>query len=573
MRKRPLLLAASFFLAGISYAAVKDIRIVVLLPFCALYLIIPQIKVLGFCKKVIAKTSIHLGMLVLLFLIGNMHMKKQIEFREFYLSNLSEGQTITILGKISKIEPSSFGYQIYVSDCYLFQNVTYLPCNQVLVYASKPQVHVGEIHKITGKLQMFSTSRNEGNFDSALYYQSLKIDFAMQMKQNHLVATQTNKITQMALQLKQKLANVYDNCLNDKNSGIVKGMVLGDKSTLDDKIKDLYTKAGISHMLAISGLHVSVIGRGLYHCLRKIGCGFSLSGIFAGSVLLFYGRMTGNSVSTRRAIGMLLIYMIGQVFGKSYDMLNGLGAICLFLLWENPFLIHYSGFWFFVTALFGVGFVGDVFTKRILEEKEENQKNLENVSKKDILEKDMLEKDISVKYKILKVRVEKERFQQSTIFKEKSKQEHRSTEAFKIKHKETQEVSWILRMKYRISSSLWMSIAITITTLPMVAYSYFEIPMLSFVMNCMLIPLLTPLFFCALFGGIAGLFFMPLAKIILFPCGLILKLYEIVCSWNEKIPFLTAITGKPSIEKIVFYYLFLAVGVLILQYLEKLEIS
>ena len=500
-------------------------------------------------------------------------MKQQIEFRECYLSKLSEGQTITILGKISKIEPNSFGYQIYVSDCYLSQNSTYVPCNQVLVYASKPQLHVGEIHKITGKLQMFSTSRNEGNFDSASYYQSLKIDFAMQMKQNYLVAKSTSKITQTSLHLKKKLANVYDSCLNEANSGIIKGMVLGDKSTLDDNIKNLYTKAGISHMLAISGLHISVIGRGLYNCLRKMGVGFSLSGIFAGSVLLFYGSMTGNSVSTRRAIGMLCIYMLGQVFGKSYDMLNGLGAMCLFLLWENPFLIDYSGFWFFVTALFGVGFVGDVFTrdsftKDILDESEEEKKNnLENISKEDILEK-----DISVKYKILKTKVEKERFQRNTISKEESKQEYSSPKVVVTK-KKMKNSSRMSQMKHRISSALWMSIAITITTLPIVAYNYFEIPMLSFVINCILIPLLTPLFFCALFGGIAGLFFMPLAKIILFPCGLILKLYEIVCSWNEKIVFLTAITGKPSIEKIVFYYLFLAVGVLILRYLEKLEIS
>ncbi len=524
MRKRPLLLAAGFFLAGISYAADKDVRIFVLLPFLVLYLMLPQIKTFGGNGIGLRKACIRGGLILVLFVVGMLHMEQQMEFREAYLSEVTEGKSTTILGEISKMERNSFGYQIYLSNCYIFQNLKYIPCNDVLVYASDSQFHVGEIHKITGKLNTFSTARNEGNFDSASYYKSQKIDFYINMQSTKYVADNANWVTKNVYKLKETLGKVYEICLAERHAGVIKGMVLGDKSTLEEELKELFTLAGISHILAISGLHVSVIGRGLYHCLRKIGCGFLLSGIVAGSLLLLYGILTGNGISARRAIGMLFISMLGQVFGRSYDMLNALGAMCLFLLWENPFLIGYSGFWFFVTALFGVGFVGEVFTQ-------------ETFSKK-MFEREIVTSGIS-----------------------------------DTNGRENKPVSWGIRMLQHIENSLWMSIGVTITTLPIVAYCYFEVPILSSLINCLIIPFLTPLFFCALFGGIVGIFSVPLAKWLLYPCGWMLEMYEWICRLNEKLSFFIVITGKPSVEKIAVYYVVLMAGICLLKYRQELRLQ
>ena len=81
----------------------------------------------------------------------------------------------------------------------------------------------------------------------------------------------------------------------------------------------------------------------------------------------------------------------------------------------------------------------------------------------------------------------------------------------------------------------------------------------------MILPLLTPLFFCALLGGIVGLFYLPLANILLSPCEWILGVYEWICRWNENISIFVIITQKPTIEKIVVYYLILMGGVMVLK--------
>ncbi|MBR4026928.1 MAG: DNA internalization-related competence protein ComEC/Rec2, partial [Lachnospiraceae bacterium] len=380
-----------------------------------------------------------------------------------------------VWGEITKIEYKNQKYQVYISYGYIHLNNQHTPCNSILVYASKSPFQVGEIHKIQGKIYTFTNARNEGSFDSASYYRSQKIDFYLTMTETTKLGETNQKFISYILMYKEKMIQIYEKCLNETSAGIIKGMVLGDKTTLDNDIKVLFTQSGISHILAISGLHVSVIGRSVYSFLRKRGCSFLMTGILVAILLLLYGILTGNGISTQRAIGMMFIYMFGQFLGRSYDMLNALGTMCLYLLWENPYLLEYSGFWFFVTALFGVGFVGDSFCKE---------------------------------------------------------------------------------MK-GIEQSVFMSLAVTLSTLPVVAYCYYEVPLYSTIINFMIIPLLTPLFIFAILGGFIGIISISVANILFVPCEVLLWFYEMLCKIVQKLPFATIITGQPSLEKIIGYYLVL----------------
>ena len=71
-------------------------------------------------------------------------------------------------------------------------------------------------------------------------------------------------------------------------------MTLGDKQELDPEIQMRYQLAGIIHILAISGLHISILGMGLYNLLKKMGLGIWPAGIFSLGVMLQYGIMTGG---------------------------------------------------------------------------------------------------------------------------------------------------------------------------------------------------------------------------------------------------------------------------------------
>ena len=140
------------------------------------------------------------------------------------------------------------------------------------------------------------------------------------------------------------------------DGGVLSAMILGEKSGLDAEVKSLYQKAGISHILAISGLHVSFLGMGLYRILRhRLRRSYWMSATITSSVMISYAIMTGNGVSTLRAVGMLCVYLIADMLGQNYDMLSALGVMIFVLLWKNPFLIGYSGFVFSIAAVLGVG--------------------------------------------------------------------------------------------------------------------------------------------------------------------------------------------------------------------------
>lgn len=482
MRKRPLFLYACVFLAGVVCRRyekpVMIIFLIIWLGYEGLRLI-PHGKI-----KLAAGRSI---LLLSVFILGNLHVQNEMLFRDAYLSKISDGQISTVWGEIVRIETTSSGnIRLVLSDCYVGLNDGEVPCNNVMVYTDSNHFQVGEIHKITGELHMFEPARNEGGFDSSIYYLSQKIDFCVYAKGSQLLAGNDNSLKTQLLRLKSNMDRVYESCATDKCAGFLSSMLLGDKTDLDKELKSLFTNGGIAHILAISGLHVSIIGRGLYKKLRHLGIGFKIAGIVSGVLLCMYCSMTGSGMSAIRAVGMMLIFFCGQILGKSYDMLNALGAMVLFLLWENPFLPEYSGFWFSVLALIGVGFVGETFSRLV-----------------------------------------------------------------------------------KKGASLGMSLGITLSTLPIVACCYYEIPLYSTLVNFLLLPVLTPIFVFALLGGVAGLLWPNLAYVILLPCEWGLGLYEWVCQAVEQLPGAMIITGEPSVSAVTAYYVVLILGMMGIRYLSN----
>ena len=357
MRKRPLLLFACVFLTGLVYHrySLKQLIVVVLL------LVVWECWK-GRQSKKFWKVAGRSIVLLSAFLIGVFHMQKEMNFRDAYMSKIEDGNRITVWGKLIKLETMEYENRGILSDCYIDFGEGVMPCNDIMVYTSNDQYQIGQVHKITGKVNMFSKARNEGNFDSFVYYQSLKIDFAIEEELDMVLGMGQKTIEDVLLSLKRGISEVYDEFLSEKTAGFYRAMILGDKTNLEESLKDLFLIGGISHILAISGLHVSMIGRGLYRIMRGSGIGFGISGFCAGCILIFYSIMVGSSMSTVRAVGMMLFFFLAQYWGRSYDMLNALGGMVLFLLWKNPYLIENTGFWFSVTALIGTGTLGKVLS-------------------------------------------------------------------------------------------------------------------------------------------------------------------------------------------------------------------
>ncbi|MCR5373765.1 MAG: DNA internalization-related competence protein ComEC/Rec2 [Lachnospiraceae bacterium] len=152
----------------------------------------------------------------------------------------------------------------------------------------------------------------------------------------------------------------YSEALDGKSAGVLSAVCLGDKELLSAELRDDYGKAGMSHVLAISGLHISIFGVCIYEFLRRRGVGFAIAAAVAVISVLLYIMMAGVTVSSLRAVIMFVISMGANVLGRKYDGLNAsFLAFCLIVLW-NPRYMLQIGFMYSFAAVMGIYLVNEL---------------------------------------------------------------------------------------------------------------------------------------------------------------------------------------------------------------------
>lgn len=210
----------------------------------------------------------------------------------------------------------------------------------------------------TGKLYAFDGELNPGQFDANAYYKNEGYTGILDAKDIRIVKEEESFSPDIYLhRLNLAISEKYKKILGDKNAGSLSAMVLGDKRGLDEEIKELYQENSISHLLSISGLHISLLGGAVFLFLRRLKVSFSFPLITSSIILIIYGAFTGFSVSTSRAIVMMSVLFISFVIGKSYDLPSGLALAALILIVMNHRVIYQSGFLLSFFAVIGIFYI------------------------------------------------------------------------------------------------------------------------------------------------------------------------------------------------------------------------
>ena len=266
-----------------------------------------------------------------------------------------------IVGKVNKIVEKEDGMQIYLYGAKAYsindpESNKPITLKGIILWCDfmGEEFLPGDVISCDTYLKTYDVARNPGNFDAKEYYGTQNIEFfgwpmnLCREKQND------NPWIKGIFMLKDRMRKSFEKISMGMDAGIYSSLVLGDKSILDVEIKNLYQVNGIAHILAISGLHVSIIGLGLYKCLRKCYLPFAVCFIISMFVIVSYGIMTGNSVSSIRAIVMFLMGIFADVLGRGYDILSGIGLSAVIILWIYPKMIYNSGFLLSFLAVSGI---------------------------------------------------------------------------------------------------------------------------------------------------------------------------------------------------------------------------
>ena len=411
----------------------------------------------------------------------------------------------TICGEVVRCQENEEFQSVYLKDTYLIYNSEKVSIDNVRVYLKEnnknKKLLAGSLILVSGKLEEVPEPGNPGEFDSRQYYACRHIYYVMKKGKVEKQSRNHSAYGQFLIGMKQKLAGILEKVCGNE-AGAFEAIVLGDKSNLDVELKMRYQMAGIIHILAISGLHISLLGMGLYNILKKIGLGIRPAGLLALVIMLQYGLMTGGTVSTMRAVCMFLLSVGAKIAGRIYDMPTGMAASAILILVENPAYLLDGGFLMSFGSVIGIGCVWPWSTE-VMDREEKSQWKTEDKGVRVLLE---------------------------------------ST-----------------------GKSLWKSFlasgTVLLTTLPVVLWFYGEVSVLGIFLNLLVLPTVGVVLGSGTAGALMGLFSDRGAFLTVIPGRIILKGYEFLAALAGKLPFCTWVGGKPQVWQIVGYYVILAVAV------------
>ncbi|MBR2527434.1 MAG: ComEC/Rec2 family competence protein [Blautia sp.] len=418
------------------------------------------------------------------------------------LSSFPSGRNHPSLKKIIPADPLSSG-----------SNLSYaLPLHDLRVFLSEnTRIRPGSFVLLSGRLEETQLPRNPGEFDSRQYYACDRIWYFLK-KASLLQATASH---QPLLQLLADVRQQFQDCLSTaagETAPVFCAIVLGDKSSLSDEIRLRYQLAGILHLLAISGLHISVLGMGLFHLLKKAGLGNWPASLICLCLIFSYGIMTGASLSTLRALSMFLISTGARILGRIYDLLSALALSAILLILEAPACLYSASFLLSFSAVLGIAGAGPVFLRAFRQSEP-----------------------------WLAFPLCRGRFWQLFCQKPAGKR--------------------VCRLLKGFCEALISSLSVFLTTLPVLLYFYGEVSLTGLFLNLLILPsaglVLGSGILTCIVGTLLEAFSPALGHSAAFFCALpgrgLLKLYEILCYQLAGLPFSSWIVGQPGLIPILVY--------------------
>lgn len=460
---------------------------------------------------------------------------------------------LIVRGQVYKKEEKEKYQVLYLKNCSIYiQKYQQIQQNQedwkgqksfvqesrMLIYDEKKQkIQIGNEVEAEGNLSFFEPARNPGNFDQKAYYQRQNIHGKVWGEKLKVTDCTVKPVQNALVNVRMYWRNVLLSEAGEKNGSILSAILLGEKSQMDSETKKLYQVNGIGHILAISGLHLSVIGIGIYQLLRKLTGSFVAGGVGGIFFFLLYVLMIGFTVSVIRA-GIMYLFRVGaEIVGRHYDSMTALAVAAAAVLIWRPLSIYDGAFWLSFLAVVAVVVVMPAG------------------------------------------QMEKEKYGTDAIGVRKGEWEHQRKEKDQGEKKEqrTEKGVWNNRedKKWKVKSMIKSNIEMQLFLLPVVLYFFYEFPLYATFLNLLVIPLMTVLLSMGIAGSLicmlgSGVFRIP-GKCMLGICGWILTLYEKCCEWLLELPGARVVIGRPQIWQILFYYGCVAIVCAMRLYRKKQE--
>ncbi len=237
---------------------------------------------------------------------------------------------------------------------------------KIILYTTKEKnFKYGDIVQILGSFSKGDVARNYKGFSYRNYLKQSKIYGSLYGKEVKVLGHE-NGLVEKIYCLKDKLYQTLDQIYEENTNAFLKGILLGDSSMLDDEIKESFKQSSMSHVLAISGMHVSYVIFGVQVILDKFINSRKLKNYLILVILAFFVIITGGAPSCLRACIMSGMLFISQNFYRKNNVYASIVFTFIMLLFMNPYHIFAVGMWLSFGGTLGI-ILFHQFLKRFIE--------------------------------------------------------------------------------------------------------------------------------------------------------------------------------------------------------------
>ncbi len=408
--------------------------------------------------------------------------------------NEIQGEAIIVSNKTEKVYNNIYKIKIINANKNkkYINTYLYLKINKKLLKNLK----YGDKIKFEGEFIEPEISRNYQGFNYKEYLKTLKIYGTVKCNNVETIGeNKGNLILNISNKVCLKLQENIDNILEKDEASIIKGIILGDKDEIQEELKNSFKDSGVSHVLAISGMHVSYIVIAINLFLKKrIGKRSRIT--FTIMFLVCYMFIIGFSPSIVRATLMSIILLGSEIFYRKNDIATSISLSLLIIIIYNPFMLINIGLQFSY-----IGTIGIILLN----------KNIKNILK-------------SIKIKNRKWR-------------------------YKISITN-------LKVIIKVQEILSITLSAQISILPLMIYHFNTFNTYFLIANLLISIIIGPVLILSFIFIISSLIYYPFTKIISYILTYLIQILIYISNFS-KIPFSKIYFATPKILTIILYYIIL----------------
>ena len=419
-------------------------------------------------------------------------------YEKYRYSNIYEEKEYTVIGKIVSNKQEKEYKNCYKIKVLKVQNLSKNVKNTYLnlFVDKKINLEYGDIIKCKGIFQKGEKARNYGGFNYNSYLKTQKIYGIFNSKKVEKISKDID-IFSIANNISNKIEEKIDLLLNETEANLCKGLILGKTQEIEESIKENFRIVNISHILAISGLHVTYIVMLITIISQRI-IGKKYGTVFVIVVLIFYMFLVGFTPSIVRACIMGILVNLAFLVHKKNNFWNSLALSLLLILINNPYSILNIGLQ--LSYLATIGIVG--FSRKI-------RKKIDN-------------------FKFLK---------NNLVIRKNNK---------------------IQTLVNKIKENLSVMFSAQILILPIMIYNFNIIGTYFIISNLLVSVIIGTTIFLSILLVTSSFIFFPISKILSHILTILLQLL-IIISNISKLPFSKIYIPTPSILSIILYYVMIYV--------------